>query len=162
MTSVRRTKFSQAGDGPDRHLLKRHERLAAANGASDCYSLRQSRPVRSAAGQRQPAGRCFRPVPDPMQKLVRFSQQYGSSFSYVGLVVATLFFAASLTPSLLPRHFAVQGLLSGIALCVGYGVGVLLVLLWDYLELPRPGVQTARIGKWVTGVSAAIVMASFL
>lgn len=42
--------------------------------------------------------------------------RYGPSFSYVGLVIATLFFAASLSPSLLPRHFAVQGILSGLAL----------------------------------------------
>ena len=35
---------------------------------------------------------------------------------------------------------------------------MLLVLLWDYLELPRPGEKTAHIGKWVTGVSAALVM----
>jgi uncharacterized membrane protein len=97
-----------------------------------------------------------------MHRLRKFSQQYGASFSYVGLVVATLFFAASLTPSLLPRHFVVQGLLSGLALSVGYGIGVLLVLLWDYLELPRPGEKSAQIGKWVTGVSAALVMMTFL
>ena len=35
--------------------------------------------------------------------------RYWASFSYVGLAIATLFFAASLTPSLLPRPFAVQG-----------------------------------------------------
>jgi uncharacterized membrane protein len=126
-----------------------------------CYSLRQSAslPVDS----RPDAPRfATAPMPAAMQKLRRFSQQYGASFSYVGLVLATLFFAASLTPSLLPRNFAVQGLLSGMALSVGYGVGVLLVLLWDYLELPRAGEKIAQIGKWVTGVSTALVMVTFL
>lgn len=41
------------------------------------------------------------------------------SFSFIGLVVATLFFAVSLTPSLLPRHYPVQGILSGFALAAG-------------------------------------------
>ena len=39
-------------------------------------------------------------------------KRYWQSFSYVGLAVATLLFAASLTPSLLPRHYLTQGLLS--------------------------------------------------
>lgn len=43
---------------------------------------------------------------------------YWQSFSFVGLVVAALFFAASLTPSLLPRHFAAQGVLSGFSLAI--------------------------------------------
>jgi uncharacterized membrane protein len=45
-------------------------------------------------------------------------ERLSASFSFVGLVVATFFFAESLTPSLLPRNFAVQGVLSGVALAV--------------------------------------------
>jgi uncharacterized membrane protein len=33
-------------------------------------------------------------------------------------------FVASLPPSLLPRHFVVQGILPGLALAVDYGNGV--------------------------------------
>src|SRR5262245_15912091 len=47
--------------------------------------------------------------------------RYGASFSYVGLAAASLFLAASVTPSLLPRNVVVQGVLSGFALAVGYG-----------------------------------------
>jgi uncharacterized membrane protein len=83
-------------------------------------------------------------------------------FSFVGLVVATLFFAASLTPSLLPRHVAVQGVLSGIALAVGYGVGVLCVYLWQYLELPNPSVKVERISRRLSAVAVAAIAASFL
>jgi uncharacterized membrane protein len=80
----------------------------------------------------------------------------------VGLVVATLLFAASLTPSLLPRHFAVQGLLSGFALAVGYGVGVLSVRLWGYLELRKPSAQVERVSKQLTTMGVALVVAGFL
>lgn len=50
--------------------------------------------------------------------------------------VASIFFAFSLTPSLLPRPGVVQGFLSGISLAVGYGVGLFGVRLWNYLQLP--------------------------
>lgn len=84
------------------------------------------------------------------------------SFSFVGLAIATLFFAASLSPSLLPRPYVVQGLLSGFALAVGYGVGVFGVWLWLYLEIPKPGERTQYISKRITTAVVALVAASFL
>ncbi|AMV22471.1 hypothetical protein VT03_31540 [Planctomyces sp. SH-PL14] len=84
------------------------------------------------------------------------------SFSFIGLVVATLFFAVSLTPSLLPRHYPVQGILSGFALAAGYSIGVGLVLLWRYLELPRPGTRLESVSRRVTGVAVAVVAVIFL
>jgi uncharacterized membrane protein len=89
-------------------------------------------------------------------------ERIAASFSFVGLVVATLFFAESLTPSLLPRHFAVQGILSGFALAVGYGVGVFAVWLWNYLELPTPGDKVQRMSKRITIVAVAIVVVIYL
>ncbi len=80
----------------------------------------------------------------------------------MGLAVGTLFFAASLTPSLLPRHFAVQGILSGFALAVGYGLGVFFLWLWLYLEIPEPNAKTQRVSKQITTVAIAIVVALFL
>ncbi|MHB8968851.1 MAG: alpha-L-rhamnosidase-related protein [Pirellulaceae bacterium] len=93
-----------------------------------------------------------------IQSLVR---RCWATFSYVGLVVATLLFAASLTPSLLPRHFAVQGLLSGLALAVGYGVGVFSVWLWDYLELRKPKGRS-RMNKSHARVVCASLLALLL
>ncbi|MBX3436599.1 MAG: alpha/beta-hydrolase family protein [Planctomycetaceae bacterium] len=84
------------------------------------------------------------------------------SFSFIGLAVGTLFFALSLSPSLLPRNFVVQGVLSGFALAAGYGLGVLLVAFWKYLELPPPGTQLDRWSKRVTTVSVAAVTVVFL
>ncbi len=91
-----------------------------------------------------------------------FLERYFAKFSYWGLVVATLFFAASLTPSLLPRNYLFQGLLSGFALAIGYAVGVSAVWLYRYLELPAPGPRLERLSKKLTAVVAAIVAVSFL
>jgi uncharacterized membrane protein len=88
--------------------------------------------------------------------------RYWASFSYVGLAVATLFFAASLTPSLLPRNFLVQGILSGFALAVGYGVGVFLVWLWLYLEIPKFSDNVQCVSKRITTVALAAVVIWFL
>jgi uncharacterized membrane protein len=40
-----------------------------------------------------------------------------------GVTFGTLFFCTSLTPSLLPRPWLAQGLISGVALALGYGIG---------------------------------------
>jgi len=61
------------------------------------------------------------------------------SLSMPGLVLGFIFFAASLTPSLVPRSFFVQGALSGIAAAGGYLFGVTFTWLWKYLELPIAG-----------------------
>jgi len=88
-------------------------------------------------------------------------RQWGS-FSFIGLVVATLFFAASLTPSLLPRPYFVQGLLSGLALAAGYSIGVGLVLLWLFLELPRPSERLERMSRRITIGLVSVVTILFL
>lgn len=77
--------------------------------------------------------------------------QLWNSFSATGLIVGTLFMAASLTPSLLPRTYVMQGLLSGISLACGYGLGVLLLALWRYLELPHFGTRL-RFSLKTTGI----------
>ncbi|AHE98965.1 alpha/beta hydrolase [Thioalkalivibrio paradoxus] len=70
------------------------------------------------------------------------------SLSATGLVVGVLFFAVSLTPSLVPRPFVLQALLSGIALAAGYGVGAFLRWLWGYVELPVPRQRVQEILQW--------------
>ncbi|WP_194817140.1 alpha/beta-hydrolase family protein [Nocardia sp. XZ_19_385] len=50
--------------------------------------------------------------------------------NYVGLIFATLFFALSVTPSLVPRDWMFQGLISGINAALGYGVGCVLEWLF--------------------------------
>ncbi len=101
-------------------------------------------------------------MPNIPAKLLNYLKQFAASFSFVGLAVATLFFAASLTPSLLPRHFLVQGLLSGFALAVGYSIGNIFVWLWRYLEIPRPHDRLQTISKRTTSIVVAVVVLVFL
>lgn len=86
--------------------------------------------------------------------------RFVTSLSVPGLLVATLFFAASLTPSLLPRTWGMQGVLSGFSLAAGYGVGVLARVVWRYLELPLPGERVHRV--LVLGAAAASLTTAFL
>lgn len=55
------------------------------------------------------------------------------SYNFLGLVNGLVFFCLSLFPSLLPRSWFLQGLVSGAALAIGYGLGVLLSFLIRWL-----------------------------
>lgn len=82
--------------------------------------------------------------------------------NYVGLVVATVFFALSVTPSLLPRDWMFQGLISGINAAIGYGVGCLLEWLFRLwirprlTRIPRPPTWTRYALKSAVLLSAAL------
>src|SRR5262249_45247015 len=84
------------------------------------------------------------------------------SLSTSGLVFATLFFAISLTPTLVPRTYVTQGALSGASAAVGYWIGIFIRWLWRYLELPVP--HGSRLTGIKAGVAAccAIVLTAFL
>lgn len=56
-------------------------------------------------------------------------------FSRVGLLGALLFTSLSLVPSLLPRTPLTQGLVTGFAVALGYGIGAGLRALWRFFEL---------------------------
>ena len=82
-----------------------------------------------------------------MTQVIAIGLGHWHSFSTGGLLLGTLFFAASLTPSLLPRTFLTQGVLSGCSLAGGYGIGVFGHWLWTYMELPQPKDRLLRIAK---------------
>ena len=67
------------------------------------------------------------------------------SFSTSGLLLGTVFFATSLTPTLLPRSFLTQGVLSGCALAAAYGIGVFSGWLLAYMEVPQLNGRLLRI-----------------
>jgi len=79
-----------------------------------------------------------------------------------GLIVGTLFFAASLTPSLLPRDFLMQGILSGCSMAAGYGIGSFGRWLWSYLELPELDEDRTRRALRVVSVLCGIVAFTYL
>ena len=82
---------------------------------------------------------------------------WAGRFSFVGLIVAAVFFSASVTPSLLPRSAATQGLLSGFAAAAGYGLGVLGAWLYGWLGF-RPLSGRAGVAFHRTAVAAAALV----
>ena len=84
------------------------------------------------------------------------------TFSVTGLLVGTVVFALSLTPSLVPRVAPLQGVLSGVSFAFGYGLGVLGVWLWDYLELPRPKTLMEDRLKWTMASICSVFALYFL
>lgn len=113
--------------------------------------------------QRRPDPERAPALPRPIlrTRTAALARAYAHSFSFVGLVVAALFSSASMTPSLLPRRVATQGLLSGFAAAAGYGLGVLGVWLYGYLEL-RPLTGRARtLARRVAAVAAGLVFVAF-
>ncbi|MCP1727201.1 putative membrane protein [Natronospira proteinivora] len=85
-----------------------------------------------------------------------------NQFSIVGLLLGTFFFALSLTPSLLPRVDIIQGIISGFSLAAGYGLGVLSVGLWGYLQLPSPPNRVQYVLKGIAAASCIILAVIFL
>ncbi len=78
------------------------------------------------------------------------------TMSIVGVLLGTLFFAASLTPTLLPRTAIMQGALSGVSFAAGYGIGVFCAWLWSYL-----GIRTleGRPARYVLRAAALVCLA---
>jgi uncharacterized membrane protein len=69
------------------------------------------------------------------------------SFSATGLILGMALFCVSLTPSLLPREFIAQGVLSGVVFATGYGIGTAGHWLWTFMELRD---VTGRLASRVT------------
>lgn len=82
--------------------------------------------------------------------------------SGVGLVLGTLLFAFSLTPSLVPRPLVAQGVVSGFSFASGYALGVILHGIWAYLHIPEPSLRVERNIKWVAAALCVIVAGLFL
>lgn len=77
---------------------------------------------------------------------------------FMPLCLGLLFLAASLTPTLIPRDWLVQGVLGGLVMALGYLIGRALVSLWRLLELPEPGGRTALIARLILGIPAGIAL----
>lgn len=75
--------------------------------------------------------------------------------SLLALFVGCLFFAASLTPSLIPRDWMMQGVLGGMVAALGYMLGRFCLMLYRQMELPLLQGRAARIGHIVIGLPVA-------
>src|SRR6516165_6211670 len=84
------------------------------------------------------------------------------SLSGVGLVLGTLFFAVSLTPTLVPRSYLTQGALAGACFAIGYLAGILWRWLWHYLELPEPSARARSTANALVAAGCLLVVIIYL
>ena len=93
--------------------------------------------------------------------MIGWARSLGRSLSGAGLLLGAMFFAASLTPSLVPRGFLLQGVLAGVCFAIGYGLGVLLDGLWAFLGLPLARERHRRRAFWAAAVIALVIVAGY-
>ena len=86
---------------------------------------------------------------------------YWSSLSFLGLVFASVFFSLSVTPSLIPRNYLAQGLLSGFAMAVGYGLAMVIVWAYEFMQLRRSTGKVARVFRWCSAATSATIFVTF-
>lgn len=77
--------------------------------------------------------------------LMKYFRQFIGSFSVLGLILGLVFFCISLTPSLLPRNFVVQGVLSGVVFSAGYIIGRFVHWLLKFMEVKELSGRCARV-----------------
>ncbi|WBU56112.1 alpha/beta hydrolase [Paracoccus sediminicola] len=84
--------------------------------------------------------------------------KYPLGLSLLPLFLALLFFAASLTPSLIPRGWFMQGVLGGVVAALGYLAGRFLMMLWRQMALPRLRGTAFLIGHLIVGVPVLVML----
>ncbi len=75
--------------------------------------------------------------------------------------MAVTLFCLSLTPSLLPRDWLLQGIVSGVLTVIGYGIGALVGLAVRRL-FPRSIPAIKRVAWWALAIWGLVVVAAFL
>jgi uncharacterized membrane protein len=84
-------------------------------------------------------------------------------FHPVGLAVALLFYCWSLSPSLLPRPWYLQGVATGISVITGYGVGVLVAWIVRKCGFETNWSATVKkVGWYLLALAAVVVVPAFL
>lgn len=73
-------------------------------------------------------------------------------------MLGALFFAAALTPTLIPRSYLTQGALAGGCFAIGYFAGVLWRRLWHYLELPEPSARARSVANALIATGCLLVV----
>jgi uncharacterized membrane protein len=81
------------------------------------------------------------------------------SVSSAGILVGSVLFAASLTPSLVPRDALLQGAIGGATFSVGYAIGWMFTAAWQWLGLAAPGPRFAARAR-IAAVIAAVAIAA--
>jgi uncharacterized membrane protein len=82
--------------------------------------------------------------------------------SFGGLAGALVVFCLSLTPSLLPRGWVLQGVVSGVTAVIGYGVGSMLSSGIRKVIPREPASRVKRITWWVLLAATVVLILLFL
>ena len=95
-------------------------------------------------------------------KIEKTALRHLLKYNYLGIVGALVFFCFSLLPSLMPRTWLLQAIVSGLSLTFGYGLGVLVSTLVRKSSKKAPPVSI-RNAAWIVLVySAPIIIITFL
>ena len=101
-----------------------------------------------------------RPVRRPWWHFPR-TRRYLAGFPSAGLTGALIFYCLSLTPSLLPRVWYLQAVMSAVTAAIGYGVGLLIGWLLRSLIPWRPSPVLRRAARWALVVAAVVLIPLF-
>jgi len=88
-------------------------------------------------------------------------RRYLAQFSGAGLTGALFFYCLSLTPSLLPRVWYLQAVMSGITMAIGYAVGLFFGWLLRSLIPWRGGPAVRRVAWWALAAAAVVLVPTF-
>jgi uncharacterized membrane protein len=89
------------------------------------------------------------------------TRRYLSGFGPPGLTGALIFYCLSLTPSLLPRAWYLQAVMSAVTAAIGYGLGALIGWLLRSLIPWRASPAVRRGGRWALLVAAVVLIPLF-
>lgn len=78
--------------------------------------------------------------------------------SAAGLILGALFWAAALTPSLIPRDGLLQGAIGGLCFSAGYALAVAFVALWAWLGLPLLPRLLMKPVRVLSAIAAIVIM----
>jgi uncharacterized membrane protein len=88
--------------------------------------------------------------------------RYFGAFNFLGVVLGIIFVDLSLLPSLLPRGWVLQGVLSAVLFCIGYGLGTLVSYLIRKFEPKEPRPDGKKQFKLYTYIVLGISFIVFL
>ena len=86
------------------------------------------------------------------------TRRYLAGFRLAGLAGALAFYCLSLTPSLLPRAWYLQAVMSAVTAAIGYAVGLLVGWLLRSLIPWRPAPVIRRLSRWALAVAATVLI----
>ncbi len=89
------------------------------------------------------------------------TKRYLTGFPPAGLTGALFFYCLSLTPSLLPRAWYLQAVMSAVTAAIGYGVGLFLGWVARSMIPWRPSTTVRRGARWALAVAAVVLIPLF-